>query len=149
MGYICTKRLSLGGETYYPGDSIPDNAFVSGRVNKLKASGYVTEADDAEPAAVEANVTVGVVALDLDGTGNLCTITNEALQTAVFTMQKSASDAAAAILTETDETVLTFISSVDSRKTVTRAAQEQLATLTAYNDGSGEAPQEDGATDEQ
>ena len=103
MGYICTKRLSLGGETYYPGDSIPDNAFVSGRVNKLKASGYVTEADDAEPAAVEANVTVGVVALDLDRTGNLCTITNEALQTAVFTMQMSAADAAAAILNETDE----------------------------------------------
>lgn len=149
MGYICTKRLSLGGETYYPGDSIPDNAFVSGRVNKLKASGYVAEADDAEPAAVEANVTVGVVALDLDRTGNLCTITNEALQTAVFTMQMSAADAAAAILTETDETVLTFIASVDSRKTVTQAAQKQLAALTAYNGDSGEAPQEDGATDEQ
>ena len=52
-------------------------------------------------------------------------------------MQKNANDAAAAIAEEIDETVLTFLAKVDSRKTVIQAAQKQLAAVENVKGESG------------
>ena len=49
MACICVKKLSLGGKYYYPGDTIPDGVILPGRVDKLKASGYIAARDTAAP----------------------------------------------------------------------------------------------------
>ena len=53
MSYVCVKKLSLGGKTYYPGDTIPDGVILSGRVDKLKAYGYIAEQETAPTAPKE------------------------------------------------------------------------------------------------
>ena len=53
MSYVCVKKLSLGGKTYYPGDTIPEGVILSGRVDKLKAYGYIAEQETAPTAPKE------------------------------------------------------------------------------------------------
>lgn len=43
MIYLCEKRLMLGGMTYYPGEKIPEQAILPGRIRKLVKSGYLSE----------------------------------------------------------------------------------------------------------
>ena len=141
MGYICAKKLRLAGRDYLPGDFIPEEVFASGRANKLKVYGYITEAASSvedntqvvEGTDGEAPLHTFYVTLDRDETGmrTAYPITDTQLQTAVDIMQKSAADAAAAVGDEVDETVLTFVVKVDSRKTVAQAAQKQLSAIAA------------------
>lgn len=42
-GYVCTKRVSLGGITYNPGDRIPNSAVIPERVSSLKRQGYLSD----------------------------------------------------------------------------------------------------------
>ena len=50
MDYICTKKMSVGGKTYAPGEKIPGAVFLGGRVNKLVAYGYISEVEGKKPA---------------------------------------------------------------------------------------------------
>lgn len=138
MGYICVKKLKLAGREYLPGDSIPEEAFVSGRADKLKAYGYIAEAGEPESTSPEVHIEptpapVFNIMLGQNDTGESVTIamTEDHLQAAVDLLRKSAADAVAAVGDETDETVLLFVANVDNRKTVTQAAQKQLAAIAA------------------
>lgn len=46
MRYLCTKQLTAGGETYYPGEIIPDGVILSERSGKLLRSGYISEVSE-------------------------------------------------------------------------------------------------------
>ena len=63
------------------------------------------------------------------------------MQAAVDIMQKSAEAANEAIEDEVDETVLTFVARVDSRKAVKGAAERQLGVIASVR-GSSDAPTE-------
>lgn len=43
MTYLCENKLMLGGIVYYPGEKIPEQAILPGRVRKLIKSGYLSE----------------------------------------------------------------------------------------------------------
>lgn len=138
MSYICTKKLSLAGERYYPGNTIPDEAFAEGSAAKLIKAGYVTEASPFEgivpPEPVEIVPPEGdepvISVVFTEGEESLALpITSELLQSIVEIMQKTAVDAAAAISELSDETALVFIQKVDSRKTVKEAVTKRLVTL--------------------
>lgn len=158
MSYICVKKLSVGGKAYHPGETIPDEVFLDGRAGKLRAYGYIAEvaADTpmltAQPGGMDGET--GLVAEadtsatfcvtlehDESGAGIAYPITGEQLQAAVNIMQKNANDAMAAIGEEVDETVLTFIVKVDSRKTVTQAATKQLAVISSVKGSDNPADQ--------
>lgn len=134
MSYICIKKLSLSGKRYYPGDTIPDDAFLDGSAAKLIKSGYVSEAGDlpaSDPALVgfdEDYPALSVVFTEGE-TSTAYPVNTEQLQAIADTMQRSASDAADCISRIQDETVLVFILKTDSRKTVREAAQKRLALL--------------------
>ena len=139
MSYICTKKLSLAGERYYPGNTSPDEAFAEGSAAKLIKAGYVAEASPFEgivpPEPVEITLPEGdepviSVVFTEDEESIALPITSEVLQSIVEIMQKTAVEAAAAISEVSDETVLVFILKVDSRKTVKDAVQKRLVELT-------------------
>lgn len=46
MRYLCTKQLTAGGETYYPGEIIPDGVILPERSGKLLMSGYISEVSE-------------------------------------------------------------------------------------------------------
>lgn len=46
MRYLCTKQLTAGGETYYPGEIIPDGVILPERSGKLLRSGYISEVSE-------------------------------------------------------------------------------------------------------
>lgn len=46
MRYLCTKQLTAGGETYYPGEIIPDGVILLERSGKLLRSGYISEVSE-------------------------------------------------------------------------------------------------------
>lgn len=46
MRYLCTKQLTAGGETYYPGEIIPDGVILPERNGKLLRSGYISEVSE-------------------------------------------------------------------------------------------------------
>lgn len=166
MSYICTKKLNLGGADYCPGDIIPDSAFAEGRAGKLKAYGYIAEFGGEGP-----DVTIGMTedgnaaVMDLSEAGPQFAdsisvvlekaeegkptvgyaVSGEQLQAIVDIMQKNANDAADAIAMEVDETVLTFLAKVDSRKTVIQAARKQLAVINKINGGCDEPVAEEEA----
>lgn len=43
MRYLCTKQLTAGEKTYYPGEIIPDGVIIPERSGKLLRSGYISE----------------------------------------------------------------------------------------------------------
>ncbi|MDE7298726.1 MAG: hypothetical protein K2N94_07840 [Lachnospiraceae bacterium] len=43
MPYLCTKQLTAGGVTYYPGERIPDGVILPERSRKLERSGYLSD----------------------------------------------------------------------------------------------------------
>lgn len=46
MRYLCTKQLTAGGETYYPGEIIPNEVILPERSGKLLRSGYISEVSE-------------------------------------------------------------------------------------------------------
>lgn len=50
MGYICVKACRLCGESYRPGQAIPEEALSAHRANMLRAGGYIAE--DSAPEMV-------------------------------------------------------------------------------------------------
>lgn len=144
MKYICIKKLSLSGKQYYPGDVIPDNAFLDGSEAKLTKSGYVTEVgneptfDPAGGIAGEAEPVISVVFTDGD-MNTAYPIDTEQLQIIADTMQKSASEAVATIEELADESPLVFILKVDSRKAVREAAQKRLSALYSIPGATGQS----------
>ena len=148
MNFICTKKLSLGGTDYRPGDVIPDGAFTGDRAKKLKSFGYIADAIKAVQyvsATLSETQSVEMLSVTLnvgeDGEKAACPITGEQLQAAVDIMQKSSEADAEAIEDEVDETVLTFVARVDSRKAVKGAAERQLGVIASVRGSSG-APTE-------
>lgn len=156
MNYICTKKLSLAGKDYQPGHVIPDSAFTGDRAKKLKAYGYIASVPGTTdgqplpaPATSQAAESLSVI-LDTGAGGAkvACLINTEQLQTVIDLMQKTAGAAAEAIAVEIDETVLTFIARVDSRKAVKEAAEKQLSVIASLGGGS-DAPADAGKSGNQ
>ena len=152
MSYICIKKVSLSGKRYFPGDSIPDDAFIDGSAAKLIKYEYVAEVgEQPSPEPVnggfqeEDEPVLSVVFTD----GETCAsypVNTEQLQAIANTMSKTASDASAAIKEIGDESVLVFILKVDSRKAVREAAEKRLASL--YEDMGASDSCESGAAPE-
>lgn len=46
MRYLCTKQLTAGGKTYYPGEIIPDGVILPERSGKLLRGGYISEVSE-------------------------------------------------------------------------------------------------------
>ena len=134
MSYICISKLSLSGKRYYPGDAIPDDAFLDGSAAKLMKSGYVSEVGDkpaSEPFKAdsgEEEPVLSVVFTDGDSS-SAYPVNTEQLQAIANTMSKTSADASAAVREISDESVLAFIRYVDSRKAVREAAEKRLASL--------------------
>ena len=152
MSYICIKKVSLSGKRYFPGDSIPDDAFIDGSAAKLIKSGYVAEADNQTASAPikgafqeEDEPVLSVVFTDGDSS-SAYPVNSEQLQAIANTMSKTAADASAAIREIIDESVLAFIRYVDSRKAVREAAEKRLASL--YEDMGQPDSDETGAAQE-
>ena len=150
MEHICVKKINLGGKDYLPGNVIPEGIILPERVGPLKSCGYIAEMDSEHPPVVLGVDENGMeTVVDLSEAGPQFAdsipvvldkpedgqppigyaVSGEQLQAIVDIMQKNANDAAAAIAEEIDETVLTFLAKVDSRKTVIQAAQKQLAAV--------------------
>ena len=135
MSYICVKKLSLGGRDYYPGDSIPDGVILPGRVDRLKACGYIAEQNAAHlgeavldtrdvpetvftiPIAADEGMTEGVPASE------------ESVIAAAFILQMTVEQAGEVIKDTADETALTLVRALDSRKGVKSAAAARLEEL--------------------
>ena len=153
MNYICTKRLSLAGKDYQPGNVIPDSAFTGDRAKKLKAYGYIAPVPgtaDGQPLSIPASTQAAdslSVLLDTgEGGAKVAYLINtEQLQTVIDLMQKTAGAAAEAIEVEIDETVLTFVARIDSRKSVKEAAEKQLGVIASLG-GRSDAPADGGKT---
>lgn len=152
MSYICIKKVSLSGKRYFPGDSIPDDAFIDGSAAKLIKSGYVAEADNQTASAPiksafqeEDEPVLSVVFTDGDSS-SAYPVNTEQLQAIANTMSKTSADASAAVREISDESVLAFIRYVDSRKAVREAAEKRLASL--YVDMGQPDPGESGAAPE-
>lgn len=149
MSYVCVKRVKLGDRAFAPGEAIPDELFAKGRASKLVSYGYIAEVAPEgvmELSGVDAEA-VNYMTVVLEEGGEPLPISNESLQTVVNTMKQNADNAVAAIEEEVDESVLSFIVAVDSRKSVKQAAQKQLAVLSSLR-GDSNAPEGDsGATD--
>lgn len=135
MGYVCAKRMKLGGREFFPGEAIPDGAFAGGRQDKLVSYGYVTELKSEEsmgPCGVNAApveyVTVRLGEKEIP-------ISGAALQSISDIMRRNAKDAADAISEEVDESVLAFIGACDSRRDVQRAVQKQISVISSLKDG--------------
>ena len=135
MSYICTKKLSLAGKRYYPGDAIPDEAFIDSKARgKLIKAGYVVEAGGeipgrlAEVEATEDDPVISVVFSEGEESAAY-TVNTEQLQAIADIMQMSAAEIADKVAQVADETVLIFILKVDSRKTVRDAIQKRLEGL--------------------
>ena len=134
MSYICTKKLTLARKKYYPGDTIPDDAFLEGSAGKLIKAGYVTEAGVEVPGRLAEAETSGedpvisVVFSDGDESAAY-PVGTEQLQAIADIMQMSANDITEKIAEVSDETVLIFILKVDSRKTVRDAVQKRLEAI--------------------
>ena len=43
MPYLCTKQLTAGDVTYYPGEIIPDGVILPERSRKLSKSGHISD----------------------------------------------------------------------------------------------------------
>lgn len=145
MNYVCLKRLTAGGVEYLPGDPIPGEAILSGRVRALISSGMIAEADvefQTPDAELASEVGSDFVMLELPGEGSTISLRfdQEQLQRIVNTMILGAKDAANEIEDEVDENVLIFIQKVDSRKTVKEAVQKQMTIISNLR-GDSEAPQ--------
>ena len=129
MDYVCIKKLSLGGRDYYPGESIPESAFLSGRADKLKACGYIAKAEEPGGTVLDCPDDPPVFRITLERdeqNGNTAyPITESQLQRVADILRMTAAEAADAI-NETDETVTAFIHALDSRKTVREVAKKRL-----------------------
>lgn len=148
MGYVCAKRMKLGGREFLPGEAIPDGAFAGGRQDKLVSYGYVTELKPEgvpELAGVEA-VPVSLLTVMLDGKETA--VSSESLQSICGIMRKNAKDAAEAIAEEVDESVLSFVGYCDSRRDVQRAVQKQLAVIASLK-GGADIPETDGNAEDE
>ncbi len=154
MSYICIKKLSLSGKRYYPGDSIPDDAFLDGSAAKLIKYEYVAEVGEQQPPEPvkggfqdEEEPVINVVFTDGEDISGY-PVNTEQLQAIADTMQKNASSAAAAIkeMGMAEESVLVFLLKADSRKAVREAAEKQLASL--YEDMGAPAQSETEAAPE-
>ena len=149
MSYTCIKKLSLSGNRYYPGDIIPDDAFLEGSAAKLIKAKYVAESNDSLAAASaslpEDEPVIAVVFADGDSS-SAYPVNSEQLQAIADTMSKTSADASAAVREISDESVLAFIRYVDSRKAVREAAEKRLASL--YEDMGQPDPGESGAAQE-
>ena len=159
MSYICTKKLTLRGKEYRPGDVIPEDAIDSGRTSKLAAFGYITTVGDEGAAGGRVpgeagqlgggeDVSIAVTFPgEAEGESVAYPIGTEQLQAIADTMRKNADDAAKVIEDEVDESVLVFLANCDSRKKVKEAAQKQLATIISLKDEPNAPSGDTGATD--
>lgn len=142
-GYLCTKAMTLGGVEFHPGQEIPAEAVLPGRVRALTRQGYIAPADGvATPVAAVAPVeptTATVVPLTIIRDDESFTIEAkpESVALAVTALQITAEKAGEIIAETTDEDALLIIHALDSRKTVKAAAQERAKKLS-------EPPEEDG-----
>lgn len=53
MSYLCKKTVTLFGNVYYPGDTIPDEAILSHRVRTLRTYGYIADVPTSDTASDE------------------------------------------------------------------------------------------------
>lgn len=137
MSYVCTKKLSLGGNDYYPGDTIPDIAILPGRVDKLKAYGYIAEQDAPPLAETEADtqdVTEPVFVIPIAAEGGVTEgsgiiVTEGSVSAAAVILQMTVEQAGEAIKSVEDRTALKLVQALDSRKGVKTAAAAKLEEL--------------------
>ncbi len=143
MSYVCTKRVRLGNSEFLPGDIIPEELFAKGRASKLIAYGYIAESS-AEAAGVSTasngasgTLTVSIAGASEDEDAVTISVNEEQLQAVVDIMKGNNAAAVAAIADEVDESVLTLILSIDSRKGVKDAAQKQLSVISSLKEPNG------------
>lgn len=143
MSYVCTKRVRLGNSEFLPGDTIPEELFAKGRASKLIAYGYIAESSaDVSGVSAVSNGASGTLTVSIAGasegeTAVTISVNGEQLQTVVDIMKGNNATAVAAIADEVDESVLTLILSIDSRKGVKDAAQKQLSVISSLKEPNG------------
>ncbi len=50
MSYLCKKTVTLFGNVYQPGDTIPAEAVLSHRIRALRTYGYISDAPTSDTA---------------------------------------------------------------------------------------------------
>lgn len=142
MSFICSKALALGGVPYYPGDLIPDDAVLPGRVRTLKTSGYITDVTTGstdmpvatgflEAEGFEGKVIIPVIRkVDGDTAEALAVpLTEDEVQQAFAIMQMTVEQAVEEIEKISAEGILIVLHAADTRTGVKKAAQKRASTL--------------------
>lgn len=127
-GYVCLKPLTFSGVQYLPGNPIPADVVLPSRVNALKQMGFLAEQDEAHLLAAVVDTrtapdTVFTIPVAAEGDAMEGVPASEgSVVTAASILQMTVEQAGEAIKDTTDETALTLIRALDSRKGVKSAA---------------------------
>ena len=133
MSYICERAITLNGNNYWPGDSIPDGAVLPERADRLKSYGYIVERKDTKAdagGAAEAIFMVPISPVAEDGEHlEGIPATESSVAAMALVLMLTAEDASKAIREMEDETALTLVQALDSRKSVKNAAAARLKEI--------------------
>ena len=137
-GYICMKAISLSGTQYVPGDAIPAEAVLPGRVLALTRSKYIAEVGDEDLAArtpvspQNRNSEPTPINIPISTAEGLleAPVSSQTVITAFTILQLSEKDAKAAIADVEDDDALMLMNAVERRKNVLTALKERHETLT-------------------